>query len=270
LCMVALVRAAPQLDLPFVPVALNQQVIVSDVVTALQPSIAQAVADALRSLSFSSGTFSSTTGSSQSSQVSGSSQFTGSSQVSGSAGISGSAGAVSGSAGVSGFAASVERDLVTVRPEYTFEWKVADDEEQTYINQNEARDGDDVTGSYSYIDANGDLITVNYQAGAMGYTQTMDKTVGAVQMRARPARVSVASNAAQTSAASGSTSSTGFASGSTSSTGSDSGFNSGSSSRFSSGSTSGAAFDSSALIAQIMRVLQPQIVIAVDSAVARL
>jgi len=40
--MVALVRAAPQLDLPFVPVALNQQVIVSDVVTALQPSIAQA------------------------------------------------------------------------------------------------------------------------------------------------------------------------------------------------------------------------------------
>merc|ERR1711860_190428 len=64
----------------------------------------------------------------------------------------------------------------------------ADGWEQTYINQNEARDGDDVVGSYSFVDANGDLVTINYQAGAMGFTQSMDKTVGAVEMRARPAK----------------------------------------------------------------------------------
>merc|ERR1711862_317927 len=134
-----------------------------------------------------------------------------------------------------------------------------------YINQNEARDGDDVVGSYSFVDANGDLVTINYQAGAMGFTQSMDKTVGAVEMRARPAKKTAtsASNSASNSASSafnaGSSTSNSFNSGSFSANG----FNSGS-------VVSSASIDTAALIAQIMRVLEPQIVIAVDSAVARL
>merc|ERR1711862_718781 len=134
-----------------------------------------------------------------------------------------------------------------------------------YINQNEARDGDDVVGSYSFVDANGDLVTINYQAGAMGFTQSMDKTVGAVEMRARPAKKTAtsASNSASNSASSafnaGSSTSSSFNSGSSSANG----FNSGS-------VVSSASIDTAALIAQIMRVLEPQIVIAVDSAVARL
>merc|ERR1712200_330288 len=151
--------------------------------------------------------------------------------------------------------------------------------EQTYINQNEARDGDDVVGSYSFVDANGDLVTINYQAGAMGFTQSMDKTVGAVEMRARPAKKTAtsasvsASNSASNSASSafnsGSSTSSGFNSGSSTSNS----FNSGSFSAngFNSGSVvSSASIDTAALIAQIMRFLEPQIVIAVDSAVARL
>ena len=72
---------------------------------------------------------------------------------------------------------------MTARASYAYEYKVADDEEQTYISHNEARDGDDVTGQYSYIDPNGDLVTVTYQAGAMGYTQTVERKVGQVQIR---------------------------------------------------------------------------------------
>merc|ERR1712021_11152 len=76
----------------------------------------------------------------------------------------------------------------TARPVYNFQYKVADDGEQTYISQEEARDGDDVSGSYSYVDADGVLVTVNYKAGAMGYSETRDKQEGFVQMRARPSR----------------------------------------------------------------------------------
>merc|ERR1712142_1251681 len=49
LCVYGLAAAAPQLGQN-----LNQEVIVNDVVTALQPSIAEAVANALRGLSTSS------------------------------------------------------------------------------------------------------------------------------------------------------------------------------------------------------------------------
>merc|ERR1712200_32071 len=118
--------------------------------------------------------------------------------------------------------------------------------EQTSIKQNEARDGDDVVGSYSFVDANGDLVTINYQAGAMGFTQSMDKTVGAVEMRARPAK----KTATSASVSASNSASSAFNAGSSTS----SGFNSGS-------VVSSASIDTAALIAQIMRVLEPQIVI---------
>merc|ERR1711962_1786229 len=144
----------------------NQQVIVSDVVSALQPSIARAVAQALQGVGSRGGsTFSSTS----STGFASGSRFTGT--------------GLSGSVGVSGGAGAAVAE-VTARPEYNFQYQVSDDIDQTYITQNEARDGDDVTGTYSYVDSNGDLITVNYQAGANGYMQTLEKQVGAVEMRA--------------------------------------------------------------------------------------
>merc|ERR1719348_2528060 len=68
----------------------------------------------------------------------------------------------------------------------------------------EARDGDDLKGSYSYVDADGSLVTVNYKAGPMGYTETRDEQAGFVQMRARPVRtqaVAVTDNSAAVAAA---------------------------------------------------------------------
>merc|ERR1712037_321895 len=73
--------------------------------------------------------------------------------------------------------------------QYNYEYKVAAKEDQTYISQNEQRDGDSVTGSYSYVDPNGDLITVNYEAGPMGYTATTDKQEGFVAIKERKSGV---------------------------------------------------------------------------------
>jgi len=69
---------------------------------------------------------------------------------------------------------------------YEYSYKVADDEAQAYIAHQENRDGDAVTGSYNYVDPTGSLVTVNYQAGPEGYTQTRDVQPGAVQMRNIP------------------------------------------------------------------------------------
>merc|ERR1712180_456060 len=260
-CVAGLAGAVPQLGLP-APARANQQFIVNDVVTALQPSIANAVAEALRGLqsgsSFSSSSSSSSEFSSGSSGFSSGSGNTGFASGGGSTGFSAGGGSTgfaagSGSTGSSsGFAAGAtggSADLVgATRAEYNYQFQVADDAEQTYITQNEARDGDEVTGTYSYVDPNGDLITVNYQAGPMGYTQTLDKQVGAVQIRARPARTQ--------------------ASQSGSSFGSQSGSSFGSQTGFSSTTSSSSGLDQSALIAQILSVLQPQISVAVNSAVA--
>ena len=76
-------------------------------------------------------------------------------------------------------------------PKYTFDFKVADDVEQTYIAQQETRDSDIVTGSYSYVDPYGSLITVNYEAGPMGYTETREVQENFVQIRAKPAKPAV-------------------------------------------------------------------------------
>ena len=46
-----------------------------------------------------------------------------------------------------------------------------------------SRDGDTVTGSYNYVNPAGTLVTVNYEAGVNGFSQTRDVKQGAVQMR---------------------------------------------------------------------------------------
>merc|ERR1711971_189873 len=60
------------------------------------------------------------------------------------------------------FDSQVSTDLGPfVDPVYNFEYKVADDEEKTYISRNEERDGNELSGSYSFIDATGALVTVD-------------------------------------------------------------------------------------------------------------
>merc|ERR550532_3156001 len=113
-------------------------------------------------------------------------------------------------------------EMFDENPKYAFDFKVADDVEQTYIAQQETRDSDIVTGSYSYVDPYGSLITVNYEAGPMGYTE----------IRERPASSFSSSNSGSSSLSS---SSSGSSSGSSS-------FSSGSSS-LSSG-LSASSFDS--------------------------
>merc|ERR1711926_56190 len=237
-CVAGLARAAPQLGLP-APTRVNQQVIVTDVVTALQPSIAQAVADALSGLGSSSSFTSSSSSTGFASGGSSSGSSSGSSFSAGATGAIGAAGAVEGA-----------------KAEYNYEFKVADEAEQTYISANENRDGNEVTGTYSYVDPNGDLVTVNYQAGPMGYTQTLDKQVGVVNIVEKPVRNQVSGS--QQSGFSSSSSQTG------SSFGSQSGSSFGSQSGFSSSSS---GLSQSALIAQILSVLEPQISVAVNNAV---
>merc|ERR1711892_476532 len=83
-------------------------------------------------------------------------------------------------------------------PQYNFNYKVADDLEQTYISMDEARDGANVRGSYSYVDPLGSLITVTYTAGSEGYQESREIQENFVTINQRPANratVSVYSSA---------------------------------------------------------------------------
>merc|ERR1712051_453253 len=156
------------------------------------------------------------------------------------------------------FDSQVSADLGPyVDPVYNFEYKVADDEERTYISRNEERDGNELSGSYSFIDATGALVTVDYTAGVNGYAETRSKEAGKVTMKAVPAWDGPLAGLEEPSGA------ISVAKGATSS-----------SSRFgsSSGSRSSSAISSSSsqsdLIAQILAALTPQINSAVAAALA--
>merc|ERR1712012_271870 len=69
---------------------------------------------------------------------------------------------------------------------YNFGYKVADEDSQAYINHQESREGNGVTGTYNYVNPAGALVTVNYEAGVNGFSQTRDVKQGAVQMRNIP------------------------------------------------------------------------------------
>merc|ERR1712227_897430 len=185
---------------------INQDQVVTEVVGVLQPQIARAVAEALAAYSASTSSVSSSSSSSSTGFASGSSRNSG--------------------------------EDVNARAEYNFEYKVADEAEQTYISQQESRDGDQLTGSYSYVDPNGALVTVNYEAGAMGFSATTDKQDGFLSINSRNTATSSAGTA------------------------------SGSRSRTSSSSSSSSSLDQNALIAQIIATLQPQINSAVQTALS--
>merc|ERR1711994_158850 len=81
-------------------------------------------------------------------------------------------------------------------PKYSFSYKVSDDVEQTYMAMEENSDGEQVTGSYQYVDPFGSLIIVRYTAGAGGYSETREIKPSFVKIRSQPARSQLTSNAA--------------------------------------------------------------------------
>jgi len=145
------------------------------------------------------------------------------------------------STGVSALSAEEEERInkqQSANAQYNYEYKVGDDDKQTYISHKEARDGENVEGTYNYVDPTGSLVTVNYQAGPMGYTETREVQDGAVQIEQRnipqPWTGPLAGVSSSSSAASG---------------------------------TKSSGLSQSDLIAQILRAIQPQISSAVQSAV---
>jgi len=82
------------------------------------------------------------------------------------------------------------QDMFDPNPIYTYNYQVSNDLEQTYIAQKESRDGDAVSGEYSYVDALGNLVTVKYTANDNdGYTETREIQENFVQIRAKPVKV---------------------------------------------------------------------------------
>merc|ERR1712242_135143 len=161
------------------------------------------------------------------------------------------------------FDSQVSADLGPyVDPVYNFEYKVADDEENTYISRNEERNGNELTGSYSFIDAAGALVTVDYTAGVDGYAETRTKEAGKVNMKAVPAWDGPLAGVDDIPEASGAVA---VAKGSSSSR---FGSSSGSRSSTAISSSSSSSRSQSDLIAQILAALTPQINSAVAAALA--
>merc|ERR1711936_479639 len=167
LCLVGVAVAAPQLRLgglrsvSSVSSVTNQDEVVTNVVSALTPAIAAAVEQALAA------------------------------QAAAQAAERRAAAQAAAAAAAAASKAN-KADTLAEPAKYNYEYKVAEDEAQVYITQNEARDGDDLTGTYSFVDPRGALITVNYEAGPEGYSETREEKLGFVEIRSKPARVAPA------------------------------------------------------------------------------
>merc|ERR1711863_147388 len=243
LCVVGSAVAAPQLSLGrsrSVGTNINENQVVTSVISSLTPSISRAVEEALAAVAAAE----------QAAAEKAAAEQAAAEQA--------AAAAAAAAAEKNSFDSQVSADLGPfVDPVYNFEYKVADDTEKTYISRNEERDGNELSGSYSFIDATGALVTVDYTAGVNGYAETRSKEAGKVTMKAVPAWDGPLAGLEEPSGA------ISVAKGAISS-----------SSRFgsSSGSRSSSAISSSSsqsdLIAQILAALTPQINSAVAAALA--
>merc|ERR1712203_1252100 len=240
LCVVGSAVAAPQLSLgrsrsvgSSAGTNINENLAVTSVITSLTPSISKAVEEALAAVAAAERAAAEQAAAEQ-------------------------AAAEQAAAEKNSFDSQVSADLGPfVDPVYNFEYKVADDVEKTYISRNEERDGNELSGSYSFIDATGALVTVDYTAGVNGYAETRSKEAGKVTMKAVPAWDGPLAGLEEPSGA------VSVAKGATSSS---SKFGSSSGSRSSSVATSSSS--QSDLIAQILAALTPQINSAVAAALA--
>ena len=222
LCAASLAVAAPQLNLPELRSVntfnsyVNEEQVVTSVVTALGPSISQAVSDALASLEAAAAA--------EAAAAEEAARLAAEQQAREEAEARARAEAARRAANQRAAAEQAARQraaaeqaarqraaaeqaareraasaaakaaaIPTARPVYNFEYKVADNDAQTYISQSEERDGESLSGTYSFVNPLGSLITVNYRAGPQGYTQTTSEQAGFLTIRAQPERSNAAS-----------------------------------------------------------------------------
>merc|ERR1712045_87405 len=280
LCVVGSAVAAPQLSLGRSRSAgtnINENQVVTSVITSLTPSISRAVEEALAAVAAAE----------QAAAEKAAAEQAAAEQAAAAAAAAeaerieaerraaeaeaarqqqiaaANAAAAAAAAEKNSFDSQVSADLGPyVDPVYNFEYKVADDEENTYISRNEERNGNELTGSYSFIDAAGALVTVDYTAGVDGYAETRTKEAGKVTMKAVPAWDGPLAGVDDIPEASGAVA---VAKGSSSSR---FGSSSGSRSSTAISSSSSSSRSQSDLIAQILAALTPQINSAVAAALA--
>merc|ERR1719361_3351866 len=262
LCVVGSAVAAPQLSLGRSRSAgtnINENQVVTSVITSLTPSISRAVEEALAAVAAAEQAAAEKAAAEQAAaaaaaaaeaerleaerraaaQAAAEAEAARQQQI-----AAANAAAAAAAAEKNSFDSQVSADLGPyVDPVYNFEYKVADDEERTYISRNEERDGNELSGSYSFIDATGALVTVDYTAGVNGYAETRTKEAGKVTMKAVPAWDGPLAGVEEASGA------VAVAKGSTSSS---SRFGSSSGSRSSSAISSSSSSSQSDLIAQIL------------------
>merc|ERR1711936_1503220 len=257
LCVVGSAVAAPQLSLgrsrsvgSSAGTNINENQVVTSVITSLTPSISKAVEEALAAVAAAERAAAERAAAEQAAAE----------QAAAEQAAAANAAAAAAAAEKNSFDSQVSADLGPfVDPVYNFEYKVADDVEKTYISRNEERDGNELSGSYSFIDATGALVTVDYTAGVNGYAETRSKEAGKVTMKAVPAWDGPLAGVEEPSGA------VSVAKGATSSS---SRFGSSSGSRSSSAISSSSSSSQSDLIAQILAALTPQINSAVAAALA--
>merc|ERR1711890_227444 len=265
LCVVGSAVAAPQISLGRSRSAgtnINENQVVTSVITSLSPSISKAVEEALAAAAAAEQAAAEQAAAEQAAAEAERIKAAQAAQAEAARRqqiAAANAAAAAAAAEKNAFDSQVSADLgPMVNPVYNFEYKVADDEEKTYISRNEERDGDELSGSYSFIDATGALVTVDYTAGVNGYAETRSKEAGKVTMKAVPAWDGPLAGLEEASGA------VAVAKGATSSS---SRFGSSSGSRSSSSAISSSSSQSD-LIAKILAALTPQINSAVAAALA--
>merc|ERR1712226_76531 len=269
LCVVGSAVAAPQISLGRARSAgtnINENQVVTSVITSLTPSISKAVQAAAEQAAAEQAAAEQAAAEEAAAAAAEAERIKAAQAAQAEAArrqqiAAANAAAAAAAAEKNAFDSQVSADLgPMVNPVYNFEYKVADDEERTYISRNEERDGNELSGSYSFIDATGALVTVDYTAGVNGYAETRTKEAGKVTMKAVPAWDGPLAGVEEASGA------VAVAKGSTSSS---SRFGSSVGSRTSSTTSSSSSRSQSDLIAQILAALTPQINSAVAAALAR-
>merc|ERR1712032_1429404 len=201
LCVVGSAVAAPQLSLgrsrsvvSSAGTNINENQVVTSVITSLTPSISRAVEEALAAVAAAEQAAAeqaaaAAAAAAEAERLEAERRAAAEAEAARQQQIAAAnAAAAAAAAEKNSFDSQVSADLGPyVDPVYNFEYKVADDEENTYISRNEERDGNELSGSYSFIDATGALVTVDYTAGVNGYAETRTKEAGKVTMKAVPA-----------------------------------------------------------------------------------
>merc|ERR1712080_190948 len=142
LCVVGSAVAAPQISLGRARSAgtnINENQVVTSVITSLTPSISKAVEEALAAAAAAEQAAAEQAAAEQAAAEA-QAEAARRQQI-----AAANAAAAAAAAEKNAFDSQVSADLgPMVNPVYNFEYKVADDEEKTYISRNEERDGDEL------------------------------------------------------------------------------------------------------------------------------